>query len=320
MKRYILTMLMSVAVICSCKSDTLDVKTIIKETETIDIISDKQFLKGVSLLGLSSSNPMPIDKLYPFGKTNAEPVWKVAQWGSRFNLLGITPEVKNDSIIYKNEGKKLSFLKVGDEVLVNMEVYGSKEYRAPRKEEEEWPHLLLEQSTNPVKLVNVKKLNYSISAKLMFDYNKMGADYNAGMHTSQITLYLLVQNLNKQSAGYGDFFWFGLPLYDYRYRNLPEYAAQDIGKGDATKKFIVAVASNTLFDGSMNDKNWISINKDIYPQVIAAFNKAKGAGYLTTTSLADISIASTNVGWEVPGTFDCGIQFKGLKLTAVANK
>lgn len=320
MKRYILTMLMSTAVICSCKSDTLEVKTIIKQTEIIDIISDKQFSKGISLLGLSSSNSAPIDQLYPFAKTNGEPVWKAAQWGSRFNLLGVTPEVKNDSVIYKNEGKKLSFLKVGDEVLVNMEVYGSKEYRAPRKEGEEWPHLLLEQGTNQVKLVNLKTLNYSISAKLMFAENKMGADYNAGMHTAQINLYLLVQNLNKQSAGYGDFFWFGLPLYDYRYRDMAEYAAQDLGKEDATKKFIFAVAAKTLFEGSLHDKNWVSISKDIYPQVIAAFNRAKATGYLATTNLADLGISSTNVGWEVPGTFDCGIQFKGLKLTAVANK
>lgn len=315
LKNISLILLITLSIVGNCKSESFSIDTNYKNTDTIKIITDNLFTGGINLVGISSSDPKPIEVLYPFGKTNLQPVWKMPQWASRFNLLGVKPEIKNDSVIYKNEGKKVSFLLKNGEAVVNMEVYASKEYLTARKEGESWPHLLLEQKTNPIKLVNLKKLTYSIGAKLNYAVNKMGEDYNPGLHTCHITVYLLIQNTNNQSTGHGDYFWFGLPLYDYRYRDLEEYGAQDLGKEDATKKYILNVASKTLFSGSLHDKQWISINKDIYPQLLAAFNQAKEKGYLKTSSISDMSIESTNLGWEVPGTFDCSIQFKGLKLT-----
>jgi len=38
---------------------------------------------------------------------------------------------------------------------------------------------------------------------------------------------------------------------------------------------------------------------------------------LKDTQLEDLGIGSMNFGWEVPGTFDCGLQFKNLRLTAM---
>lgn len=317
LKNFILVLLINLLMTSYCKSESVKIDTNDKDTDTIKIITDNLFTGGINLVGLSSSDPKPIEVLYPFGKANFQTVWKMPQWASRFNLLGVKPEKKNDSIIYKNEGKKISFLLKNGAALVNIEVYASKEYLTARKEGELWPHLLLEQKTNPIKLVNLKKLTYNIDAKLNFAINKMGEAYNPSLHTCQITLYLLVQNNNKRSVGYGDYFWFGLPLYDYRYRDLKEYGAQDLGKEDATKKYILNVASKTLFSGSLHDQQWIFINKDIYPQLLAAFNQAKEKSYLKTSSISDMSIESTNLGWEVPGTFDCSIQFKGLKLTGI---
>ncbi|WP_214226380.1 hypothetical protein [Pedobacter sp. B4-66] len=314
LKNISLIFLINLLIVGNCKSQSSTIDTNDKNANTIKIITDNLFRDGINLLGISSSDPRPIEVLYPFGKTNLQPIWKMPQWGSIFNLQGVKPEIKDDSVIYKNEGKKVSFLLKNGEAIVNMEVYASKEYLTPRKEGESWPHLLLEQKTNSIKLVNLKKLTYNIDAKLNYAVNKMGEDYNPGLHTCQITVYLLVQNNNNQSTGRGDYFWFGLPLYDYRYRNLEEYGAQDLGKEDATKKYILNVASETLFSGSLHDKQWISINKDIYPQLLAAFNQAKEKGYLKTSSISDMSIESTNLGWEVPGTFDCSIQLKGLKL------
>ncbi|RZM06341.1 MAG: hypothetical protein EOO88_53525 [Pedobacter sp.] len=162
----------------------------------------------------------------------------------------------------------------------------------------------------------MNKLNYSISARLTHVANLNGANYNPGLHAAQVTLYLLVQNVNKASVGIGDYFWFGLPLYDSRHETLEEYAAQDLGKEDATKKFILNVASKALFEGSLHAGEWIHIKKDIYPLLINAFRTAKANGYLKSTSLDDIAIESTNVGWEIPGTYNAGIQFENLSLKA----
>lgn len=287
-----------------------------KPSGTVEIITDTRFQNGIGLIGANSSQPEIIDTLRPFGKSVQQQTWKMPQWATRFDLKGIKPVKIKDTICYRNEGKKVTFNRTGNSTLVGLEVFGSNEYTAPRKDNESWPHLLLEQRTNQTRLSQMKALNYNINARLMYAINKTGAAYNTGLHSAQVTLYLLIQNVNASSAGMGDYFWFGLPLYDYRYRDIKEYAAQDLGKADATKKFILNVASETLYEGSLMDKKWVNIHKNIYPLIQDAFKKAKQNGYLKTTAFEDLAIESTNVGWEVPGTFDCGLQFKNLALTA----
>jgi len=282
----------------------------------IEIITDTRFMNGIGLAGESSAHPEVIDTLYPFGKSRQQPIWKMPQWATRYNLKGVKPKVNKDTVIYENEGKKVSFLKIKNTTLVGLEVFGDNEYAKPRVANQEWPHLLLEQRTNQTPIAQMSKLNYTISARLTHSANLTGTSYDPGLHAAQVTLYLLVQNVNKTSSGLGDYFWFGLPLYDSRNEVLEEYAAQDLGKEDATKKFILNVASNELFSGSLHQKQWVHIKKDIYPLLIKAFNTAKANGYLKTTSVDDITIESTNVGWEIPGTFNAGIQFQNLKLTA----
>lgn len=286
-------------------------------TKKTDIIADKNFSNGIQLLGTSSANPAPVAQLYPFGKTNNEPCWTLAQWGSKFNLINVKPSIVSRKTSYENQGKRISFKTEGNTTLVSMEIIGSNEYPSPRKPNQDWPHLLLGQEIkNNVRLNDIKNLMYTIDARLMYNDNKMGDSLNLNLHTSQVSLYLSVQNVNKQSAAYGDFFWFGLPLYDYRYPNIKEYAEQDLGKEDATKKFILNVAAKHLFTGSLQDKKWISIKKDIYPLLLGAFKKAQQRGFLKDTQLSDLSISSMNFGWELPGTFNCGLQFKNLSLAA----
>lgn len=288
-----------------------------QKEKTIEIIKDKNFDNGVQLFGTVSAKASPITQLYPFGKTNTEPIWALAQWGSNFNFLGNTSRAVKGGTVYENEGKRFSFIKEGKSSLVSLEVFGAKEYPSARIEGQDWPHLLFGQDmTTKVPLNQIKKLSYTIDARLMYDENKMGALLDPKLHTSQVSLYLSIQNINKSSADYSDYFWFGLPLYDYRYKDIKEYAAQDLGKEDATKKFILNVASKELFKGTLHDKKWINIEKDIYPLIIRAFKTAKERGFLKNTDLNDLAIGSMNLGWEVPGTFDCGLQFKNLSLTA----
>jgi len=287
----------------------------------VEILKDYNFSNGIGLAGLNSSDPSLIDTLFPFGRGMDVPSWRLVQWGSRHNLKGVIPIIQNDTVIYANTAKRISFYKLSGTVQVQLEVYSSHEYLSPRMENEGWPHLLLEQKMkNSPKLDCVTKLYYSINARLLYDSIKMdGNDFNPILHTSQIALYLSVQNVNKESPFFGDYFWFGLPLYDYRYRYISEYAAQDLGKDDATKKFIQSVSSNQIFKGSLHDKEWVSISKDIYPLLTAAFLKAQKRGYLKGTTIHDLGIGSVNLGWEVPGTFNSAIQFKNLKLTAFVN-
>ncbi|MCL5028322.1 MAG: hypothetical protein M1480_04805 [Bacteroidetes bacterium] len=291
---------------------------IYSQTKSIELIDDLNFSNGIGLEGVNSADKSIIDTLYPFGKGNARISWKLAQWFSRYNLKGTIPKKINKEVIYSNQGKTISFMPIKGSTQIDMEVIGSKEYVFPRKEGEAWPHILLEQTfKNQVGLNNIKTLNFKIDARLMFSKNLMNSlSYNPSLHTSQFSIYLVVQNLNKKSSDYKDYFWFGLHLYDYRWRTIQEYKEVDKGKLDATKKFIYCPASSDIYAGSFQNMYWIDISKDLYPIIKHAFNTAQERGYLKGSSVNDMHITGMNIGWEVTGTFDCGFRYKDLRLTA----
>ncbi len=285
-----------------------------------EIIKDINYTNGIGLQGFYSDNPKITRVLYPFGesKKTKESVWNLAQWGSKFDLKYSKPENRSEGVTYSNPGKSISFKNIDGSTQITMKMFGSREYLKPRQFGEDWPHILLEQKfKNPQPVSEIKNLNFNIDFRLLFSENKMTPEtYNPQVHTTQFTIYLTFHNKNKRSKGYNDFIWFGLPLYDYRYDTIKEYSAADIGKEDASNKFIFSTASNNLFNEIPKGGNWIHVSKDIIDIVKNAFKIAKQRGFLIDTNLEDLYITSTNMGWETPGTFDCAIQYKNLKLTA----
>lgn len=290
-----------------------------KDNKSIEIIEDHFFKDGISVHGYTTAQSEAIGYLYPFGDNKKTPHWLLAQWGSFNTLSSPSFTTQNDTIIYQNKAKRIYFIPQKDKpIRLGLEVYASREYNNPRQPDEDWVHLLFAQNyTNPLLLKDIQNLNYKINAKLLFCNNKMDKDYDLNHHTAQITLYITIQNQNKESSNVGDFFWFGLPLYDYRYKNIEEYGAEDLGKEDASKKFILTVASAELFQTSMHFLDWITIDKDIYSLLENAFKSAQDKGYMKNCSWNDLCISSMNIGWEVPGTFDCGILFDTPSLTTV---
>lgn len=288
-------------------------------TNSREIIRDRNFHNGIKVQGHTTSYPAPIDTLYPFKYSTDTVYWLLPQWGSKLVMQNIPPLIVDDSIIYRNKAKKVSFFKNKSKAVeITLEVIASEEYEHPRQMNEDWPHLLFEQYFNtPLKLIRTDKLVYKTKCKLLYCSDKMREQFNPDLHTAQFSQYFTIQDNNKDSESYGDFFWFGLPFYDYRYENIELYAAQDIGKDDASNKFIFSVASRNIFDGTLHDKQWITIDKDILPFIKEAFKTAQERGYLTGSKFEDLAITTMNAGWEVPGTFDCGIVLESPSLTAI---
>jgi len=288
----------------------------------VEIITDTNYANGIGLEGSNSGNTEVIRVLNPFGPSKSEPSWNLAQWGSRYNLKDAKPVKGDDGISYSDSGKSIVFKAVDGSTQISMEMFGSKEYDSPRKFGEDWPHILLEQKFEiPQSINNIEILNLNLDFRLLFSEMKMKPDlFNPELHTTQFTIYLTIQNRNLSSKGYGDFIWFGLPLYDYRYDEIEEYAAQDVGKEDASNKFIYSTASKNLFKEIPKDGNWINVSKDIIGIIRNAFIIAQQRGFLKESEYDDMYITTTNMGWETPGTFDCGIQYKNLKLTATIKK
>lgn len=281
-----------------------------------EVIMDCSFENGIFIQGASSASPDPYARMHPFTKNKETPNWYLPQWGSRHLLSNTNPQIHNDTVIFENNAKRVYFhRKENASTLIGLDVFSSKEYDEARNLHEDWVHLLLEQKySNFVWLKNASQLQYKIKAKMKFCINRMGTSFDPGLHTAQITQFFTIQNRNENSPHFGDFFWFGLPLYDYRHPKIEQYAARDIGKDDASKKFIFSVASKELYEGTMHDYNWITIDKDIFPLIKKAFSVAQKRGYMQGTDLNELGITSMNIGWEVPGTFDCGIIFECPQL------
>ncbi|GAA4309902.1 hypothetical protein GCM10023143_18020 [Compostibacter hankyongensis] len=286
----------------------------------ISLIRDPNFSKGINLRGFYAEHPETIRALHPFDSNKTgKAVWILDQWASRYNLKDAAREQLPDgSVRYANTGKTVILHRPGNGNAADLEVFGSREYTAPRKPNQPWPHLLLEQGMDTRYLLSqMEQLNFQITARLRYCNDKMdSATFKSDLHTAQFSIYLSVSNVNKQSPGYGDYLWFGLPLYDYRYRNIPRFAAEDGGKPDATKKFIYSLSGAQLYSGSFCDGKWISIDKDLLFFIKAAVNAARQHGYLQETSWEDMAISGMNIGWEMPGTFDAAMQWKDMELRA----
>ena len=139
--------------------------------------------------------------------------------------------------------------------------------------------------------------------------------YTPLLHAAQFQIFFSVQNLNLKSAGYGQYLWFGVPLYDDRERIPKAYQAKDAGKEDATGMFIYTVAGREFTTRSLHDREWVTIDKDLLPLMRDGLKAAWQSGFLKDSqSLADYRITGMNLGWEVPGIVDVEMQLRDLSL------
>ena len=167
-----------------------------KLNDTFELVQDRAFKNGLILRGDNSSYPEAVGYFYPFGMSEKEPNWALAQWGTRNVMKDISPVTKNDSIIYQQDTKRIFFYpQKGGNMKIGLEVFASKEYLASRRLGEDWVHLLLEQNfSKHIQLKTIQSLEYKIKARLLFCNNRMEDEYSPDLHSAQITLFLTVQN------------------------------------------------------------------------------------------------------------------------------
>ncbi len=286
--------------------------------DTVSILGDPAFAGG---LALKRAGGPPAGVLRPFGPGATTAIWELAEWGSGHMLSEADRTEQGDWRRYANAGKKIEFMAVDGGVSTVMDVYASAEYDHPRKPGQPWPHLLVEQSFPDKPLLSaIDGVMLSFEGKLGFARSRMAqGEYDAGLHAAQFQLFITVQDLDTASARHGDYLWFGIPFYDSRYEQSEVYAAQDVGKDDATGKFIYSMASADFMSGTFHSGDWIRIEKDILPNILNAFALAQDRGYLTGTTIDGFGLTGMNLGWEVPGTFDVRFEIKEFDLSVISD-
>jgi len=293
--------------------------------DTRPLFSDTNFKQGFLLSYSDPTKGRAIETVLNLDNEKNKPVWRLCQWGTKYSLAGSRcAHHGNGDISYENEGKKVV---VGGQNSENrdliLEIKGNAEYGATaRKYGESWPHLLIEQdavATYP--LDEMEKVQFKISLKLVSFQNQMKAnEYDPNLHAAQFQMFLIVKNINKQSQDYGNYFWFGVPFFDSRYEIPPVYTAKDAGHKNSTGKFIYTIDGKDFNTTPLKAGNWVIIQKDLLPYIKEGLTHVTQKGHLSSSDPEDYAVVNMNLGWEIPGTFNAGIQVRDLEVSAISKK
>lgn len=290
-----------------------------------DLFDDPQFRRGFLLSYADSSKGRAVEAVLRVGDANSTPAWRLCQWATRYSLAA-TPcaQGADGDRFYENEGKKVL---VGGPGSANrdliLEVRGGAEYGDHiRRVGEGWPHLLIEQDAVVLRpLDELAAIRFSLSLRLSHCESRMPADqYDPGLHASQFQMFFIVKNIRPDSPDRDNYFWFGVPFFDNRYDVPPEYMAKDVGKGDATGKFIYTVDGRAVGVTPMKDGRWLSLDADLLPFLRSGLSEAVQRGYLKDADPHHYAVANMNLGWEIPGSFDAAAQIRDLRIAAIGRE
>jgi len=292
-----------------------------------NILKDQGFARGFEVYMVEDgvpNLPLTVKKVISVNpKEVNKPEWQLAQWNNYNNRMEFADyTLLNDQHLYETKGgNKFLISPVDNMVMLGLSTsseYGKNEVSPdnPRKEGQKWPHLLISQTMNEhaVKVSDYKsismKVDYCINS--IKDNHEKGT-FNKNLHSSQFQWFISVNNKNRESKGYGDYFWFGFSFYDFRYLFSPFYANVDT---NTTGKFIYMPDMREV----LGEGNSTGIGKtksfyyEINKQLEKAFNTAKENGFLKDTNWQDLYIGHTNIGWEVTGSFDVQATISNLGI------
>jgi hypothetical protein len=283
------------------------------------------FVRGFTMTGADhtpSAQPKGVLQTSERPSTEAA-AWRIGQWASRHLLQpGVCERVGTDMWQAVTPGKRVLVERAPDgPARLLLEVNGGAEYDGRmRASGESWPHLLIEQSFQkaPIRLDSVRGLPFTIEMRIAHCRVLPWGDgkLDPGLHTAQTSAYWTLNNVTPGSADFGEMIWFGIPLFDARHENPPAHYAIDGGQKDASGKFICVLDGKRFWSGNTGDRSWRKLDVDLLPLLREALAIAQEHGHLKQTRFEDLAITTFNLGWEVPGPYDAGLEIRGLSLKA----
>lgn len=287
----------------------------------IPLFADMNFQKGFHLSYPTTDMGRQVEAVLDYDNPDNKPAWRLCQWATKYSFATAKcTHHPNGDLTYENKGKKVTLTKDNN---LTLQINGKEEYGpTPRKFGQPWPHLLIEQDAiNIFPLSDLSAINFSVSARLTHFQNHMKpSEYDPSLHAAQFQMFFIVKNIHPGSKDHNNFFWFGVPFFDNRHDIPPEYMAKDIGKNDATGKFIYTIAGKETNKTPMKNQTWIKMQKDLLPYIKSGLTEAVKRNYLTDPIPNHYAAVNMNLGWEIPGTFNAAAQIKDLKINAMPAK
>jgi len=279
------------------------------EEKSWEALPDVKFSKGFVLTGATHEAPKRVET---FGQEDVTPVWRVAQWHSKGLLDRV--QIDEETIKLTDDYKSLTLnRKTG---AVNLTVDTSKEYPEPRTSgSQPWVHLLLEQSPFPKPVQVSEAAAIWVEVEFELTENKAFGPQDPGLHAAQLSWFLYLKNTNRQSHGFRDFVWFGVSMFDSRHDFIPDYASQDFAMPNGS--FIYTLGSKRYLDKPVEVGKRQTIRVNILDNIREGIETAHKHSFITNTTIDDVVLDGTNIGWEIPGTYNVGVTLHKLSVTVV---
>lgn len=295
---------------------------------TVELVADPAFTQG-----LIANDRAGKEQLLRWKDTQT-PVWKTAQHHSKSSLADVRYlKLGDHGFTFQDDYQMLSVHPSDGESDLVLGVNAFREYAGVyRKPGGPWPHLYVEQRiSNPrghlgeasPNVSEMERLELQSCVRLLYDRPHTGPGFDRRLHAAQFLMFLTVQNLKRPSAGYGDYFWFGISFYDSRREVTTLHAMRDKGSPQkkGTDKFIYDVGLAPFTTAVVAERKWVVVRGDLLPHIRAGLHESWKQGYLAaSTDPADYRIGSMVIGWEIPGLNDAALALKDLKLTAILKK
>jgi hypothetical protein len=280
------------------------------------LLKDPHFQSGAVLYGpQEGSAHVPTGHLMGL-KRDDKPIWGVSQWNTKTPFQGEPTDAdpRPKVIDYQSGSKDIRFGSADSAFAdVSLRLDSSEEYIGGlRPKQQRWPALYLwQQIEEGPSFEKLQAVHFSMEARLMSSKNlhpPQGRDDKS--NAAQFTVFITLQNFNKQSPDFGKYVWFGVPIYDNRFEFSPHHEQQDA----ATHKLIYLVDDRLVTKDRIQNGQWAHFEGDLANEMKQSVKAAITTGNLSHTNLSDVFIRSLNVGWEIPGTFDADMQIRNLSV------
>lgn len=283
----------------------------------MELIRDPHFRRGFVV-----SAPEPgrhiLAGMFRADPRGRDPVWRLTQWHSRFPLTEFAPQPGPRGTLALGNQAKL--VRIGRPLTpdgdLTLTVRGRLEYGGrARGPTEPWVHLLVDQEfAREAWLSETAALLLHLEVRVTQCHRDPLAPYDPSLHAAQVPLFISIQNRNPRSAGFGDYYHFGVPLFDNRERMPSGLVAGDPGTG----KLMYCPPAARWTSASTHSGQWVTYSGDLLPEVLNGLRAAWERGFLPDSrKLGDYRPAGLCVGWEVPGVFDVSCQLRNVSLRAV---
>lgn len=298
------------------------------ELQGYEAIMDPTMSNGVDVLGtVSIIDGSTVTYEFDYMGTvpdNAVAQWKLGQWGTKFGYADYGKQTKEGDNYILSDGHSKEFIVNPTTGQYSLNCYTEDEYPEPRPNGADWLHLITIQNVVDISRVSeMENIYVDLDFSVDFCENRMTeSEFNPDLHSALFQWVFVLTNVNPDSPDYNNYFWLNIPYYDGRsltidsWKQFEEFSKLDDGKEDKSNTFIYSAGSEAyLPEEGVQIGERYHITIDLVPYIERAIesiqqnpqNANSAYPILMNTTLDDLRINQFYIGWEVPGTFDCGV-------------